>query len=117
MGTSLASDRDERLGRFLRVHRLLRRVHSGRRFVARVGAPAAAVRTRIGTNVIQLGGYYQLAVRRRDGDALEVGVLHGRRPDLVDAAFVEESARPLLSIEDVHAACTCLQTLTHAEQP
>lgn len=103
---------DAVLLRFLKAHGLLRRIASGRAFVAAVGAPAAARRRREAPNVIRLGGYYRLAVRRRADGALEVGVLHGRRPDLADAEFEDASARALVGATDVQAACRSLALRT-----
>jgi len=107
---------DAALLRFLKAHGLLRRVASGRPFVAALGAPAAARPRREG-NVVHLGGYCRLAIRRRSDGVLEIGVLHGRRPDLVDAAFADESARALGGWADLRAACRDLAQRAESRAP
>ena len=102
---------DNALLRFLKAHGILRRAAKGRPFLAAVGAPAFSCRSAAGTNVITLGGYYQLAVRRPESGVLEVGLLHGRRPDMLDAAFVEPGARPLQGYDDIRILCGVLDGL------
>lgn len=102
---------DTALARFMKAHRLHDRVASGQPFVAAVGAPAAARRQREGGNVIRLGGYYRLGIRRRGDGELEAGMLHGRRPDLTDAVFLPCGARPLHVAADLRAVCAALVLL------
>jgi hypothetical protein len=102
---------DNALIRFLKAHGILRRAVSGRPFLAAIGAPAFSCRRAPGSNVITLGGYYQLAVRRTVEGELEVGLRHGRRPDMEDAVFVEAGARPIQGFGDVRVLCGVLDGL------
>jgi hypothetical protein len=117
VSVATAAVQDPALLRFMKAHGLLRRVASGRPFVAALGAPATARRRREAGNVLHLDGYYRLAVRRRGDGALEVGLLHGRRPDLADAAFRDDSAQLLAGWADLRAACRTLSQLTEPHVP
>ncbi len=113
MPLSVIPAHDNALLRFLKAHGILRRAATGRSFLAHIGAPAFSCRSAPGSNVITLGGYYQLAIRRPEHGELEVGLVHSRRPDMARAAFMEGGGRPLRSYGDVRILCGILDGLTY----
>ncbi len=95
---------DDALFRYLRASGLLGRISAVTPFVARLETPVPALRQEAANpNVVHFGGYRQLAIRRANDERLEVGYVHARRADMVDAAWMHPSARPLRGIEDIDA--------------